>query len=74
VHIAVQKGKKRKAPGSDGIGLEFYKINWATIKEDIRELMNQMFMERKMSTKQKHGVIVCLPKAGGLSTHQPAEY
>jgi len=36
--------------------------------------MNQMFMERKMSTKQKHGVIVCLPKAGGLSTHQPAEY
>jgi hypothetical protein len=34
VHIAVQKGKKRKAPGSDGIGLE-YKINWVTIKEDI---------------------------------------
>jgi hypothetical protein len=25
--------------------------------------MNQMFMERKVSKKQKHGVIVCLPKA-----------
>ena len=27
VHIAVRKGGKNKAPGSDGIGLEFYKAN-----------------------------------------------
>ena len=72
VHIAVRKGGKNKAPGSDGIGLEFYKVNWATIKDDTRAMMNQMFMERKVSTQQKHGVIVCLPKSSDPTT--PADF
>ena len=62
VHIAMRKGGKKKAPGSDRLVLEFYKANWATIKDDMGELMNQMFIERKVSPQQKHGVIVCLPK------------
>ena len=62
VHIAVRKGGRKKAPWSDGLGLEFYKANWATIKDNMGELMNQMFIERKVSPQQKHGVIVCLPK------------
>jgi hypothetical protein len=62
IHIAVMKGGKKKAPGSDGLGWEFYKANWATIKDDMGELMNQMFTEGKASPQHKHGVIVCLPK------------
>jgi len=62
VHIAVRKGGRKKAPGSDGLGLEFYKANWATNKDDMGELMNKMFIERKVSPQQKHGVIVCLHK------------
>jgi len=61
-HIVVRKGGKKKAPGSDRFGWEFYKVNWATIRDDMGELMNQMFIERKVSPQQKHGVIVCLPK------------
>ena len=72
VHIAVRKGGKNKAPGSDGIGLEFYQANRATIQDDIGAMMNQMFMERKVSAQQKHGVIVCLPKSSDPTT--PADF
>jgi len=68
VHIAVRKGRKNKASGSDGIGLEFYKANWATLQDDIAAMMNQMFMERKVSAQQKHGVIVWLPKSSDPTT------
>jgi len=42
--------------------LELYKANWAAIKDNIGKLMKQMFIERKVSPQQKHGLIVCLPK------------
>ena len=71
VHISVRKGGK-KAPGIDGIGLEFYKANLATIQNDIGAMMNQMLMERKESAQQKHGVIVCLPKSNDPTT--PAHF
>jgi len=45
-HAAVQKGGRNKAPGSDGIGLEFYTTNWKIIKEGIAEILNQMFLQR----------------------------
>ena len=72
VHIAVRKRGKNKAPGSDSIGLEFYKANWATIQDDIGVMMNQMFMERTVSAHHKHGVIVCLPKLSDPTT--PADF
>jgi len=28
-------GGRNKEPGRDGIGLEFYKIHWAAIKDDL---------------------------------------
>ena len=68
VQFAVRKGGKSKALGSDGIGLEFYKANWTTIQDDVGAMMNQMFMERKVSTQQKHDVIVCLPKPSDPTT------
>jgi len=67
-----EKRRKNKAPGSDGIGLQFYKANWATIQDDIGAMMNQMFMERKLSAQQKHGLIVCLPKSSEPTT--PADF
>jgi len=72
VHFAVREGAKNQASESDGIGLEFYKTNWATVKDDISTMMNQMFTERKVSTQQKHGLIVCLPKSSETTT--PADF
>jgi hypothetical protein len=54
IHVAVMKGGKKIAPGSDGLGWEFDKANWATIKDDMGEVMNQMFTEGKVSRQQKY--------------------
>jgi len=52
-----------KTPGSDGIRLEFYNANWAKMQGDFGGMMNQMFMERKVSAHHKHAVILCQPKS-----------
>ena len=44
-----KEGGRNKAPGSDGIGLEFYTTNWKIIKEDIVEILNQMFLQRSIT-------------------------
>jgi len=66
------KGEGNKAPGSDGICLEFYKVIWETTKDDILAIINQMFIERKVTDQQKHRLIVFLPKSNGPTT--PADF
>jgi hypothetical protein len=68
----VRKRAKNKAPESDSLGLEFYKTNWVMIKDDIGSMMNQMFTEGNVSTQQKYGVIVFLPKPSETTT--PADF
>jgi len=65
---ALRSGAKHKTPGIDGFSLEFYIANWDTIKQDILELMNQIFLHKKITPQQKHGIIVCLPKSNGDRT------
>jgi hypothetical protein len=59
---AVRAEKNRKAPGCDGIGHEFYKVQWDIIKHDLLLIIQQMHIERLITTQQKHGILVCLPK------------
>jgi hypothetical protein len=59
---AVNKGGRNKAPGRDGIGLEFFKATWGVLKGDMLELFTQMFEGNELSGQQKRRVIVCIPK------------
>jgi hypothetical protein len=68
---AVIKCAGNKAPGRDGICLEFFKTNWDTIK-DMLSLLNQMYKDGKILEQQKHGIVVCIPKTHGPST--PEDY
>ena len=72
IQMAMKKGGHNKAPGSDGIGLEFYRHNWEIIKEDIHEIINQIFLHRGIKPQHKQGITVCLPKSSAAIT--PAEY
>jgi len=68
VNTAIRSGAKHKSPGIDGICHEFYSANWETIHLDLIELLNHMFLSNYITPRQKHGVLICIPKAGGDGT------
>ena len=63
LQTAVNKGKSRKSPSPDGICHEYYKYMWNCCKDDLLDIINNMFLDGAMSNDQKHGHILCLPKA-----------
>ena len=69
---ALRAGARHKAPGIDGICLEFYQENWETIKSELTQLINYMLLHKRISSHQKHGILVCLPKT--KETHTPDDF
>jgi hypothetical protein len=53
IHVAVQQGKKQKAPGCDGICHDFFLHTWDMIKDDLHTIMNQMFVDEVIVPLQK---------------------
>jgi len=62
LRYAITQGKASKAPGQDGICLEFFRTAWDVIKHDLSHIMNHMNIEGRTSARQLQGLIVCLPK------------
>jgi len=62
IRNAIAKGKSHKAPGNDGIGLEFYKAEWKTIKTDLLQILNSMYIDGTILMNQLKGIIVCITK------------
>ena len=42
IYRAIQAGGRKRAPGNDGLGREFYSHTWAIVKDDLCEVINQM--------------------------------
>ena len=61
---AVDKGKRHKSPGPDGICHEFYKHMWDCCKNDLLDIINNIYLEGLVSNEQKHGRRVYLPNVG----------
>ena len=52
---ALRAGARNKAPGIGGLGLEFYTSTWDTIKEELRDLLNRMFLHKLVSlSRNRH--------------------
>jgi hypothetical protein len=69
---ALRPGPRHKAPGIDGLCLEFYTANWETNHTELLQLLNQMFLHKNISPQQKHGVVICLSYSN--SPHTPDGY
>jgi hypothetical protein len=68
VLTAMRAGAKHKSPGLDGFCLEFYTANWETIRTDLVQLLNYMFLNKKIPNRQKRCILICLPKENGDKT------
>jgi hypothetical protein len=53
VREAVKKGKRDKSPGPDEIGHEFLIKMWDVVKDDMTDIINNMYMEGLVSDSQK---------------------
>jgi hypothetical protein len=54
--------KPNKGPGNDGIRHDYFPPAWDVIKHDMITIINQMYKDGQLTNKQKHGIMVCIPK------------
>ena len=74
---AVSKGACNKAPGRDGVYLEFFKVTWDSIKDDMLTLFNQMYFDGRFMEQQKHCIVVNLQKTDiptTLADYRPSTF
>jgi len=71
LQTVVHRVMGNKAPGRDGICVEFFKKNWSTIM-DMLLVYNQMYSTGNIREQQKHAIVVCIPKTTAPKT--PADY
>ena len=55
--------KNGKSPGSDGFPAEFFKVFWRQLGGFVLRSLTEGFVNNEMSTTQKEGVIICIPKS-----------
>ena len=61
---AVNSMAKGKAPGHDGIPVEFYQKMWPTIGKDFHQMIMQSMEEGKLHEGVTKGLISLIPKEG----------
>jgi hypothetical protein len=61
--------KQYKSPGLDGIINEFYQIYWDTIKEDLYEVLLEIFDKFEICDSQCRGMLTLLHKGGLIFCH-----
>ena len=67
--LALKNMSNNKSPGSDGFTAEFFKFFWSQLGVFVVRSLNEGFDKKEMSSTQKEGVIVCIPKGD-----KPKEY
>jgi hypothetical protein len=73
---AIYGGSRNKAPGSDGVSLEFFQETWDEFEDTWLQVFQKMYALGKLTPQQKHGLIVCIPKThrDNLMTSDPSHY
>lgn len=64
---AVKQMKTGRAPGIDGLSIDFYKSMWNIIGNDFYEVIQECFKEKSLPTSCQRAVLTLLPKKGDLS-------
>jgi hypothetical protein len=60
--ITIKQMKNNTAPGPDGFSVEFYKAFWLLVREDVKEMMDNLFKGQLELWRLNYGVIILIPK------------
>ena len=60
--LILETFQNNKAPGNDGIPVEFYKKLWPVISEPFIKCVNECFENKELSSSQKQAVITLIEK------------
>ena len=61
---AIKKMKNNKSPGTDGIAIEFYKLYWGLVGEDLTEVLIEGLENKQLAYSQYLASIILLYKKG----------
>jgi hypothetical protein len=54
--------ERKKAPGYDGVPTDFLQLLWPIIKDDLLQVINEMYSDGALPRMQTRGVVVCILK------------
>ncbi|KAJ4946628.1 hypothetical protein JOQ06_024291, partial [Pogonophryne albipinna] len=66
LQTALQGMQGRRAPGIDGLSVEFYKAYWDVLSHDLLDVFNESLASGSMPMSCRRAVITLLPKKGNL--------
>ena len=74
IETAISQMAKGKAPGPDGLNVNFYTQCWPIVKHDFVNLLNQMYSTQSIDNRTKSGFITLIYKKGPktkISNYRP---
>ena len=74
IETAISQMTKGKAPGPNGLSVEFYTQCWPIVKNDFVNLLNQMYSTQIIDSRTKSGFITLIHKKGPkteISNYRP---
>ena len=74
IETGISQMAKDKAPGPDGLSVEFYTQCWPIVKHDFLILLNQMYFTQSIYNRTKSGFITLIYKKGlktKISNYRP---
>ncbi len=67
LHNALRGMESGKAPGIDGLPVDFYKSFWSVLGEDLLAVLNESLAEGRLPLSCRRAVLTLLPKKGDLT-------
>lgn len=66
LHTALQSLENGKAPGLDGLPVDFYKVFWPIIGKDLLVVLRDSLTKGHLPLSCRRGILTLLPKKGDL--------
>lgn len=66
LHAALQSMQGWRAPGIDGLTVEFYETFWSILAPDILDVFNESMAAGSLPLSCRRAVVALLPKKGNL--------